>query len=78
MTECNAPSCSKPARARGWCPTHYQQWRRGSQPRGEALVALPGFRVRPAVFCALRDLASERGETLSATLRWILDMRLSG
>lgn len=41
-------------------------------------MALPGFRVRPAVFCALRDLASERGETLSATLRWILDMRLSG
>lgn len=75
MATCSA--CSAPARAKGLCTTHYQQQRRGGSGRPEtALVALPGIRVHPVVAGALRDLATNRRESISATLRWILDERL--
>jgi len=28
---CNVESCSREASARGWCNTHYERWRNGSQ-----------------------------------------------
>lgn len=27
---CNVKGCTKPHRAKGWCSTHYSQWKRGT------------------------------------------------
>lgn len=32
MKPCSIPGCEKPARARGWCQSHYGGWRRTGNP----------------------------------------------
>lgn len=36
MSDCAVDGCTKPARKRGWCSTHYTRWFRHGDP--EALV----------------------------------------
>jgi len=30
---CKAPECNKEVQARGYCPRHYRQWRKGKLPK---------------------------------------------
>jgi hypothetical protein len=30
---CKAPECGKEVQAKGYCPRHYRQWRRGKLPK---------------------------------------------
>ena len=41
MSVCSIPGCGKPARARGWCNTHWRRWRRHGDP---TVVILSGWR----------------------------------
>lgn len=31
---CSVSGCSRQARSRGWCPRHYERWRRWGSPTG--------------------------------------------
>ena len=31
---CKVNGCERPAHSRGWCPTHYQRWRKYGDPLG--------------------------------------------
>jgi hypothetical protein len=33
MTDCSIKGCPRPARARGWCTTHYKRWKRHGDPK---------------------------------------------
>ena|ERR1700694_1946906 len=33
---CSIPTCSRPAKKRGWCSAHYERWRRHGDPLGGA------------------------------------------
>lgn len=52
MTErtCSVPACTKRAKSRGWCTTHYERWRRTGDV---AASALDLRKERPARFCDL-------------------------
>lgn len=34
-TQCSIEGCAKGAQARGWCPMHYQRWRKLGDPQGK-------------------------------------------
>lgn len=49
---CGVVGCDRPARARGWCKNHWQNWRRHGSPHGASVALipdLPGERWLPVV-----------------------------
>ena len=61
---CSIDGCGKPAKARGWCGAHHQNWYRYGSPYGkpaEPLVNLPGERWMPIVHWEGRYEVSDQG-----------------
>lgn len=42
MKQCSVDGCEKPARTRGWCPNHYQNWRTKGDPLAYKVKTRPG------------------------------------
>jgi hypothetical protein len=42
MPACSVPDCAKPVKARGWCQTHYDRWKRRGDPLAERGCAANG------------------------------------
>lgn len=67
MTPCTAPGCTREARARGLCTTHYRRTLRSKRPdltapvRRRDLVTVCGLRLTPECAARLEREAKDRG-----------------
>jgi hypothetical protein len=69
QTECSIPQCQRRVVARGWCPLHYDRWRRNGDP----LLTHRSPNLLPGAICSGDDCAKPvvaRGLCTGHYQRW--------